>query len=338
MKLLSRTSVYRTSFSIGFFVFPLLVVSSGATNPAQQVPAVNAPGTSPATHATQKFTVTVTDSKGHFISGLTKEEFAVREGKTDQALSYFNAEDTPASVGLLVDVSGSVEGRTLEAAKYTAARFIELSNQKNEYFVAEFSSRLQWLTDWTRDGRTISDALHKLATENGAQPKPKPKGPTALNDVSIAVLERMAGGGAHSKRVLLIISDGGMDNKSKHTFKDLKRKIRESDVLVYSIIIIASPNGSGFFLMGEETMDELAMLSGGWAYYVHNKNELNEALERLALELRQQYVIGFEPTNALPGGKWNKVKIKVTPRNPALKNLFVRSREGYFSPPSTLAP
>lgn len=336
----SRTRLYRALLINGFLVLPLLlpaVFSSGAANRTPHPLVVNAQqqSASPAADSIQKFTVTVTDDKGRFIAGLTKEEFAIREGKTDHALSYFNTEDAPASVGLLVDVSGSVNRRALEAAKYAAARFIELSHRENEYFVAEFSSGLRGLTDWTRDGGMLMDALNKLATENGMQPKPKPKGLTALNDAGLAVLEKIAhGGGAHSKHVLLLISDGGRDNDSKHKFDDLKRKIRESDILIYTIIITTTGDIFPDFIE-QATMDEFTGLSGGRAYWVNNKKELDEVLEQMALELRQQYVIGFKPTNAAGAGKWNKFKIKLTPRDKKLKNLYVRSREGYFSPPAS---
>ncbi len=325
------TRLYRTLLVICFLGFPLLlpaVFSFGTPNSAQQTPTVNAQDTSSAPYPTQKFTVTVTDGKGRFIAGLTREQFAIREGKTDHALSYFKAGDAPASFAVLVDVSKSINRPTIDAAKSAVVRFIQRSHPKNEYFIGEFSSNLRGLTDWTRDAQAINDALSKLAIENGARPKPKAL--TALYDASLTVLDKLAHA-TYSKRVLLIINDGGLDNDSKHNLGDVKRKIKESHVLLYAIAIVQQGD---HFLLDQAKSGELASVSGGRAYFVNSNTELYDVMAWTAIELRQQYEVGFTPIDAAQGGKWNKVKVKVTPRNKSFKNLSVRSREGYFSPPA----
>jgi Ca-activated chloride channel family protein len=336
LKLLSnRTRLFRALFIACFLVLPLVlppVFLSGATNHTQQPSTVNAQDTPPAASVTQTFRVTVTDSKNRLISDLTKEEFAVREGKLDHEVSYFNTEDVPASIALLVDVSGSIDPRAIGDARHAAVRFMGQSHPGNKYFVGEFSRNLRELADWTSDSRTINDALNKLATENGTILKPKPRGLTALYDTSITVLEKLAHA-PHSKRVLLLITDGGSDTDSKRNLNDVKRKIRESNVLLYVIAIKKRGEPYAATFVGQDAVHELANVSGGRAYFIESR-EVNEVVDRIALELRQQYVIGFTPTKTAPGGKWNKVKIKVTPRNKEPKNLYVRSREGYFSPPA----
>ncbi|MCA1566402.1 MAG: VWA domain-containing protein [Acidobacteria bacterium] len=320
---------------ISFLALPLLAVSPGAARRSQQKSAAATQATSAAAPEARKFIVTVIGPNGGFISGLTRDSFAVFEGKSQREISYFKSDDVPVSVGLLVDVSGSVRRQTVEAAKRVAMRFIEQSHPENEYFIGEFGRSLRGLTGWTRDPRTIAEALGKVGTANGAKPKPDPQGPTALYDSCVAALGTMASG-THPKRVIVLISDAGGDNESEHSFNDLKRRIRESDVLIYAIGITGDSALGTPDILGQAVTDELTSLSGGRAYFIEREKEAGEAVKRLTVELRHQYEIGFTPTNAARGGKWNKVKIKVTLPDPSLKNIVVRSRDGYFS--TTPAP
>jgi Ca-activated chloride channel homolog len=335
VKLQSNRVPRRALLVISCLVLLLLVVSPGATHPAPQKSSADAQATSAAAPETRKFTVTVIGPNYGFISGLTRDSFAVFEGKSQREISYFKNDDAPISVGLLVDVSGSVRRPTVEAAKRVAMQFIEQSHPENEYFIAEFGRSLRGLTGWTRDARTIAEALGKVGTGNGVKPRPEPKGGTALYDSCVAALETMATG-THLKRVIVLIGDAGGDNESKHSFSDFKRRIRESDVLIYAIGITGDSALNTPDIAGQVITDELTGLSGGRAYFIERDKEAVEVVKRLTVELRHQYEIGFTPTNAARGGKWNKVKIKVTLPDPSLKNIVVRSRDGYFS--TTPAP
>ena len=289
--------------------------------------------------------MTVLGRKVLFVAGLTKEQFAVWEGKTEREITYFSSDPQPASIGVLIDVSGSVKPRVLDAARYAAARFIEQGHPANEYFIGEFSNKWSDLTDW-QDSRTAAEALNKLLSappSSTAQPKRKPHGPGAIYDACADAIESVMRR-PNRKHVLLLITDG-QDSASRHTFKQIRSKILESDVQVYGIGIAEQGDPSGLDLAGQAVLDELAGASGGRAFfpeYSKDRRELNEAVEIIAVELQNQYVIGFVPTNAAGAGKWNKVKIKVkvkeTPLNQlpyvSFKNLSVRSREGYFSPPA----
>jgi Ca-activated chloride channel family protein len=313
---------------ISFLALPLLAVSSGAARRSQQK-ATATPQASPvAAPDMRKFTITVIGPNGGFISGLTRDSFAVFEGKSQREISYFKSDDAPVSVGLLLDVSASVERRAVEAARRVTMKLIEQSHPENEYFIGEFGRSLRELTGWTRDPRMIAEALGKVGTANGAKPKPEPQGPTALYDACVAALETTARA-THPKRVIVIIGDAGGDNESKHSFADLKRRIRESDVLIYAIGLTGDVDMRD--IAGQVIMDELTSLSGGRAYFLDREKEAGEAVKRLAVELRHQYVLGFTPLNAARDGKWNKVKIKVTASHPSAKNMIVRSRDGYFS-------
>jgi Ca-activated chloride channel family protein len=318
-------------FHACFLVWPLPFVSSGALVKAQQTPSAGAQTATPTASTTYRFFVTVTDRKGGFVSGLTKEEFAVWEGKTQSEINYFSSDAPPASIGVLLDVSRSTSRRDLDAERYAAARFIQQSYTNNEYFIGEFNTELRVLTDWTRDVPALEGGLKRLALTDAAQQKPKTRGLTALYDACAVALDKVAQG-AHAKRVLLLLTDG-RDTISRLSSDAVRRKVKNSDVLVYSISFIE--NNVFPDVEAQRSLDELTLASGGRAFFVQNMKELEVVVERIALELRQQYVLGFTHANAERAGKWNKVKIKVTPLNKSLKDLLVRSREGYFSPLTT---
>ena len=264
-------------------------------------------------------TVTVTDQYGRYVSGLTKKTFAVFEGKTEQNIEFFSDDDAPVSVGVIFDVSGSMSGDKISKARTALSRFIETSHNLDEYFLIGFNSRAQLLLDRTRDGSAVLDKLTYVET----------KGQTALYDACYLGVEKVTRG-AHQKRAVLLISDG-QDNNSRYTFSELKRSLKESDVVVYSIGILGGNDpGSALGMTGQALLDELSAVSGGKAFFPNTAAEMDEIFERLALELRHQYSIGYRPENFVNDGKWHKLKVKVTPPR-GLPRLFVRSREGYYA-------
>lgn len=318
-------------------IFPFLVLSivaavpSGTSRSAQQT-TPSAPQPKPNDSGAVKLTVTVTDAKSGFVAGLTKADFSVHEGKTEREITYFSHDDLPVSVCVLIDVSGSVVPGTLAAARRAVARFVELSNPANEYFVGEFNEGRRELVGWTRDGREVLRGLEKLAMPVGqaAQPKPKPRGQTAFYDACAAALDAVARR-PNPKHVVLLITDG-QDNQSRYTLAQLRRKVKESGALLYGLSITEPGELSEYGrVAGLAILEELTLDSGGRAYFPETKKELDATVERIAVQLRHQYEIGFTPANAARPGEWNKVKIKVTPSHPSLKNLSARSRNGYFS-------
>jgi Ca-activated chloride channel family protein len=265
------------------------------------------------------FTVTVTDIYGRFVSGLGKNAFSIFEDKEQQDISFFSDEDSPVSVGILFDVSGSMSGDKVRRARDALAHFVQTSHDRDEYFLIGFNSRAQLLMDRTRDGQAVLDKLTFVQTKNN----------TALYDACYLGVERVQRG-AHPKRALLLISDG-QDNNSRYTFNELRRVLKESDVVLYAIGILGgSDAGSSLGMEGQGIMDELASVSGGKAFYPRSAAEMDDIFEQIALELRHQYSIGYRPPNFVSNGKWHRIKVRVAPPR-GLPRLFVRSKEGYFA-------
>lgn len=268
-------------------------------------------------------TLTVTDLFGRYVSGLDKEAFTIYDNNEEQEITFFSDSDAPVSLGVLFDVSGSMSGEKIQKARKALSRFINSSHPNDEYFLIAFNSRAQLLLDRTRDGDAV---LQKLTLVS-------PKQNTALYDAVYLGIERVTRG-SHQKRALLIISDG-QDNSSRYNFGEVRRLMKESDVVTYAVGIIDRGDvGSAVGMQGQAFLDELTSVTGGKSFYPASDVEMDEIFERIAIELRHQYAIGYTPKDFQPDGKWRKVKVKVKPRR-GLPRLTVRSREGYYATPSS---
>jgi len=268
-------------------------------------------------------TLTVTDLYGRFVSGLTKDAFKVYDNNQEQEITFFSDTDAPVSVGILFDISGSMSGEKIGKARRALERFIETSHPSDEYFLIAFNNRAQLLLDRTRDGDSV---LRKLTLV-------EPKNNTALYDACYLGVERVTTG-TRQKKAMLIISDG-QDNASRYNFNEVRRLLKESDVTVYAVGITGGKDaGDPLAMQGQAFLDELASVTGGKSFYPQADVELDEIFERIALELRHQYSIGFTPKDFTPDGKWHKTKVKVNPPR-GLPRLTVRGRDGYYAVPNT---
>src|SRR5690349_21310882 len=172
-------------------------------------------------------TVTVTDTYGRYVSGLSKNAFAVFDNKQQQDITFFSDDDSPVSVGVIFDVSGSMSGDKVKRAHDALAKFIQTSHDSDEYFLIAFNSRAQLLLDRTRDGDSVLNKLTFVETKNQ----------TALYDACYLGVEKVQRG-THPKRALLLISDG-QDNDSRYTFNEVRKLLKESDVTLYAIGILS---------------------------------------------------------------------------------------------------
>ncbi|HEX6624214.1 MAG TPA: VWA domain-containing protein [Pyrinomonadaceae bacterium] len=263
-------------------------------------------------------TVTVTDMYGRFVTGLGKNAFSVFEEKAAQDILFFSDEDAPVSLGVVFDVSGSMSGDKIMKAREALSRFIDTSHKNDEYFLIGFNHRPQLLLNRTRDSDALLDKLTFVQT----------KGQTALYDATYLGVERVTRG-SHKKRAILLISDG-QDNSSRYTYTEVKRMLKESDVIIYAVGIIGGGGSGELDMSGRAILEELAGVSGGKAFFPSTSAEMNDTFERIALELRTQYSISYRPSNFTNDGKWRKIKVKVQPPR-GFPRLFVRGREGYFA-------
>jgi Ca-activated chloride channel family protein len=262
--------------------------------------------------------VTVTDKHHNMVGGLEAQHFEVYEDKILQKIEFFNNVEAPVSIGIVFDVSLSMKGR-LNRARAALKSFIDTSHRDDDFFLIPFDHRPQLIGE-SADGESAERLLSEV--EAG--------GSTALYDAVYLGAESVKRG-RHKKQALLVISDG-QDNSSFYSYGDLRRLLKESDVQVYSIGITESAWMLADYIYEEGRMilTDLTKVTGGKAFFPRLNKELDEAMARIAMELRQQYSIGYIPANFSRDGKWRKIKVRVNPP-PEMPRLIIRTREGYFA-------
>ncbi len=261
--------------------------------------------------------VSVTNADGHAVQGLDKNAFTIFDNKAPQKISFFSDEDAPASIAVVFDTSSSMSGNRIVRAKEALADFIQTGHDRDEYFLIDFDSQARLLLDKTGDG----DALLRKLTYV------EPHGNTALYDAVYLGIEKVMRG-TYPKRAILLISDGE-DNDSRYSFNELRRSLQESDVTIYAIGVARDFLPRKGSLNGGETLEELASVSGGKAFFPNGASEMIAAFEHIALELRHLYSIGYRPSSLTRNAEWHHLKVKVSPPL-GFPRLFVRSREGYY--------
>ena len=262
---------------------------------------------------------TVTDSLNRYVSGLESNHFQIWEDKLEQKIEYFSAEDVPISIGVIFDVSGSMKDK-ISTARQAAATFLKTGNPEDEYFLVEFANRPEVASDFTTD-------ITKLQTELIMTPA---KGMTAMYDSVYLGLEKLKEG-SNPKKALLLITDGE-DNRSRYTFQNVKEFVKEQDVQIYGIGIVDEWNSSlSAGHTGRAMVEELSELTGGRAFFPDSVYELEDICTKIAIELKNQYVIGYHTTNGAKDGKWRKLRVKVNPPK-GIQHLNVRYKQGYYAP------
>jgi Ca-activated chloride channel family protein len=262
--------------------------------------------------------VTVTDDLNRPQTNLARENFAVYEGDQPQQIRYFSAEDSPISIGLLLDVSGSMQDK-IDTERAAVEQFFKNANPEDDYFVITFNNQPHVLSDVTRSTSGIETELGLV----------RPSGSTALLDAVYLGVSKLRQA-QYSRRALVIISDGG-DNASRYKLNEIKSIVAESDVMVYAIGIFGtSPFKTFEEAMGKRWLSAMTDVTGGRTTTVKDLSRLPEECALLSRELRTQYVLGYHPSEAVADGKWHKIKILVT--NPSDAERF-RSfyRKGYFA-------
>ena len=265
--------------------------------------------------------VTVTDPYNRLVRGLEPENFRVFEDNVEQEIVSFSSEDVPISIGVILDLSGSMANK-LGKAKQAALQFLKTANPQDEFFLVGFNEHAELLAPFTNN---IEDLESRMLTVSA-------KGKTALLDAIFLGLTQMRNA-ANGKRALLIISDGG-DNNSRYNEKDIKRLVREADTQLYSVGIFEPfeyRSRTPEELNGPTLLNEMAELTGGRSFSVENLNELPDIATKIGAELRNQYVVGYHPSHRAHDARWRKIKIKLrAPRG--LPPLTAYAKTGYYAP------
>jgi Ca-activated chloride channel family protein len=265
--------------------------------------------------------VTVTDPYNRLVTGLETDNFRVFEDNVEQEVVTFSAEDVPISIGVIFDFSGSMSNK-VGKAREAAVQFFKTANPQDEFFLVSFNERAELTSSFTNSVEDLQSRMMLTA----------PKGRTALLDAIYLGLSQMRG--AHNaKRALLILSDGG-DNHSRYNESDIKRLVKEADTQLYAIGIfdpLGYRNRTPEELAGPSLLSEVTEMTGGRVFAVEKLDELPDIASKIGMELRNQYVLGYRPSNKAHDARWRKLKIKL--RAPkGLPPLSVYSKTGYYAP------
>jgi Ca-activated chloride channel family protein len=265
--------------------------------------------------------VTVNDPYNRLVTGLESENFRVFENNVEQEIQYFSSEDVPISIGVIFDLSGSMVNK-IGKAKEAALQFFKTANPQDEFFLVSFNERAELMSTFTN---TVEDLQNRLLSASA-------KGRTALLDAIYLGLSQMRTA-RNAKRALLIISDGG-DNHSRYDENDIKRLVREADTQLYSVGIfdpLGYRNRTPEELNGPSLLSEVTEMTGGRAFEVENANELPDIATKIGKELRNQYILGYHPSNKSHDARWRKIKVKLRPPK-GLPPLSVYAKTGYYAP------
>jgi Ca-activated chloride channel family protein len=318
VKLICQFRVSSSQFNMLFIVSVFIL--AGSTGKAQSF----APTTlSPESYEQRAISVTselvvlpvnVTDTNGNFVSGLTENNFHVYEEKRLQDLALFQREDTPVSVGLIVDHSGSMELKLPNVITAISA-FAHSGNPEDEMFVVDFNDNV---VIEPLDGKPFTNNSVELGRAVEAV---SAHGRTALYDAVAEGLNHLQL--SHLQRkALIVISDGG-DNASHCKRSDILALARQSQVMIYSIILEDEFTKE----QDPKVLRQLSEDTGGVAFFPESQQSVVDSSAQIAMDLRDQYVLGFVPEKHASRNLFHKVQVKVT--TPEKGKLHVRTRAGY---------
>lgn len=262
--------------------------------------------------------VCVVDRQAGYVSGLPRDSFVVRENGRVQPIAVFDQDDTPVTVGLVIDNSGSMAPRRA-AVMAAGLAFAQSSNPDDELFAVHFNERV-WRglpsgQAFTNDHSELRAALARSTA----------RGQTALFDALLTALDHVDRG-SQPRKVLIVVADGG-DNASRARFAEVLEAAARRDVVIYAIGL-ADPEDRE---ANPRLLRELAQVTGGEAFFPRSNEEIAPVLERIARDIRSSYTIGYTPPAAGAGTDARR-KVEVDVHGPGRRKLSVRARTLYLAP------
>jgi len=263
--------------------------------------------------------VTVLDRQGRLVADLPRERFAVYDNGRPQTISVFSNEDTPVTIGLVLDDSRSMAPKLGEVVAGALA-FARSSNPQDEIFAIAFNDTVQ---DTMADVVAASD----LARIEAALTRLVPDGRTALYDALVAGLDRL-NQATRPRKVLIVISDGG-DNASTTKLDAVLARARQSNVTIYTLGLFDANDGD----TNPGVLKKLAYTTGGARFLPESAGRLLQDCQHIAREIRSGYTIGYVPPDR--DGAYHRVRVDVQSSD---RRLTIRTRPGYFAAGRTTQP
>ncbi len=258
---------------------------------------------------------TVLDKNSHFVTNLSRTTFKVYENGVEQPLKSFAREDVPVSVGLIIDNSGSMRDKR-EKVNHATVAFVKASHPQDEMFVVNFNDEAFLDQEFTSSQDMLQDALKKIDQRGG----------TAFFDALAMSLDHLKDKAKKDKKVLLLVTDGE-DNASQMTFEKLLRKAQESETAIFTVGLLNEEERRAA-RRTRRVLTTMAETTGGAAFFPKDLSEADDIAKRVAADIRNQYILGYTPTNETQDGSFRQVKVVL---QGSAKNHTVRTRTGYYA-------
>jgi Ca-activated chloride channel family protein len=266
--------------------------------------------------------VKVTDQDGHPVPGLTRNDFVVYEDKVSQSIESVSSEETPVSMGLVIDTSSSMRPK-LYTVSEAARGLIEQMRPDDEAFLAQFKTEAELLQEFTSDRRELGDALGHLTVNGG----------TALLDAIIATADHAHEKGKRRRKALVVITDG-LEKNSSVKEKEVIEVMKEDEVQLYLVGFVDKVEPGDLFgrspaKRAKDLLIRLAEDSGGRGFFPTDESETPAIAAQIAKDMREQYVISYYPSNEKHDGSFRSVRVTVNLRDKG--KLIARTRQGYYA-------
>jgi len=257
---------------------------------------------------------TVVNDKQQMVTTLDKSAFTVFEDGKPQNIISFRHEDIPVSMGIVIDNSGSMREKRDRVNK-AAINLVKSSNPQDEVFIVNFNDEYYLDQDFTADLNKLREALEKVETRGG----------TALYDAVVASAEHLKKNAKLEKKVLFVVTDGE-DNASRESLEQAIRRLQEENgPTVYTIGLLGEEKQR----RARKALQFIAEKTGGIPFFPKTVDEVDSISKQVAHDIRNQYTLGYKPTNPKSAGGYRVIKVDAKAKG--FGKLSVRTKSGYYA-------
>ena len=258
---------------------------------------------------------TVIDDKQHIITNLDRTAFSVFEDGKPQNIISFHHIDIPVAMGIVIDNSGSMREKRAKVNQ-AALNLVRSSNPKDEVFVVNFNDEQYLDQDFTNDLMKLKEALEKIDARGG----------TALYDAVVASADHLKQNGRLEKKVIFVVTDGEDNASSESLEQAVKVLQQENGPQVYAIGILGDEEHPR---RAKKALDTIAQRTGGMAFFPKTLDEVDQISKTIAHDIRNQYAIGYKPTNPKNAGGFRQIRVEAKAKGHG--KLMVRTKSGYYA-------
>jgi Ca-activated chloride channel homolog len=259
---------------------------------------------------------TVVDDKQRIVTNLDKGDFTVFEDGKPQSIVSFRHEDIPVAMGILIDNSGSMREKRAKVNQ-AALNLVRSSNPQDEVFVVNFNDEYYLDQDFTNDLLKLKEALEKIDAKGG----------TALYEAVVASADHLKRDARLERKVLFVVTDGE-DNASRETLEQAVKQLQEENgPSVYAIGVLGDEEHPK---RAKHALEIIAQRTGGLAFFPKSLDEVDEISRQVAHDIRNQYTIGYKPTNPKSsGGSFRQIRVEAKAKGHS--KMLVRTKSGYYA-------